>query len=366
MAESKTEIDSCAYFPELRLSTLGDIAKGWGNDYPCIERISLYEAGGATRSGGSPLKYIFVVAVPKYKNSGGIGDGYHDWAPEAGGCDHIAESLPIFYCDQSNSKDSFYWNECIHEWMWYRIDPEDKEDDLNDESNDFIITGSKRLLYSKGKSDEIEKNIGKFPIHAELQRAFTLAGSKWFVTFDGDSKIFDDSKGLRYMLEALKYPGQVINYNHIINTVSGALNEITINNDYSNMKADQLEQEGLSTDQQIQDDDFKEQFETLKYLADGKQWDSLSKAIPYLEKEFHVTIVKNASGIPIKWHKKTSKEKSKATKLISEHRTLLLRKVKVAFPALHDHLQKYLKLKQGLLYDPPEGAPLWIIDGTNR
>jgi len=169
-------------FSDLKLSTVRDFAQGWVKDYPCIEKIALYEIGFEF---GSPLKYIIVVTVPKrqysyFKNDEGLrcfswkykdiniegykkdyddiiekaskenpefGDlvAYHRWAG-IDGCDHISACIPLFYKKEDRLLD---WQraQLVEEWYWWEVEPGEDVEDLNREANGFVQELTKMILY---------------------------------------------------------------------------------------------------------------------------------------------------------------------------------------------------------------------------
>ena len=160
-------------FSDLKLSKVRDYAQGWVKDYPCIEKIALYEIGFEFHP---PLKYTIVVTAPKYQYSsfendeglrcfslkykkihiGGYKKDYND--PEFGdlvayykwvgidGCDHISACIPLFYKKEDRLLD---WQRAklVEEWYWWKVEPGEDAEDLNSEANEFVQELTKLILY---------------------------------------------------------------------------------------------------------------------------------------------------------------------------------------------------------------------------
>ena len=96
-------------------------------------------------------------------------------------------------------------------------------------------------------------------------------------------------------------------------------------------------------------------------LIDGTPKDKkdLKKGIEYFKKTFHRNIY--TSGGEIKYGEKRTKKYDNQRSLIGKARMSLLNSLKNKLSALHSHLDDYLKMETGLIYDPPENSPIWCI-----
>ncbi|MDA3789865.1 MAG: hypothetical protein PF503_15375 [Desulfobacula sp.] len=166
-------------FSELKLGKIRDYAQGWVKDYPCIEKIALYEAGFEF---GHPLKYMIVITIPKkpysfFKNEEGLRCfslkykrinikgykkdfddatekatkedselkdlmAYYDWTP-IDGCDHISACIPLFY----KKNDRLLNQQRLEEWFWWEVEPGEDVEDFNVEANGYVQELTKILLY---------------------------------------------------------------------------------------------------------------------------------------------------------------------------------------------------------------------------
>jgi len=96
---------------------------------------------------------------------------------------------------------------------------------------------------------------------------------------------------IKYILEALKYPGQVLDYSQVITAVSGANEALDINQDYSQMSQEQLEEEGVNIDNISYDDDTQRAFAVLQKLSDTGQWKALNKGISIFEQTYEAKVI---------------------------------------------------------------------------
>jgi len=62
-----------------------------------------------------------------------------------------------------------------------------------------------------------------------------------------------------------------------------------------------------------------------------------------------------------KWKADVDRKHKNAGDAVSKNRTEFLKRIQ-HLPKLHDHMERFLKLENGLIYNPPNGSPLWEID----
>ena len=197
--------------------------------------------------------------------------------------------LPYFYAIQDAS---LYWKR-INNWLWFTINPGEDISEYNEKANEFIKENEKEILYpcsnnqtsksvenlkpeetvSQIFNDSLEKNESK---QSQNGSSFTLNEDLWEIQFE-DKKVFIiDTIPIRYIVEALKHPGQVLDYLQVVTAVSGANEGLDIDQNHSQMSQAQLEEEGLSVENISCDDDTQRAFEVLLELAGSCQWEKLN------------------------------------------------------------------------------------------
>ena len=208
-------------------------------------------------------------------------------------------------------------------------------------------------------------------------RSFELKGDFWDVTFKGRTVHLNDNKPLRYILEALKHPGDIIRYADIIDIVSGTNKTHETNDTYSNIANERLEEdEGLIVTNKINDDeliDYTERNKNLNLLQthygklkNGTEKDKkgIKDGIKYFESEYHIKIIRTKNGLTL-GRQISRKHINNQASIISKALRTVLKNTKVKFPQLHEHFKLYIKLSNGLIYNPSENSPQWEIKDTN-
>ncbi|MBT3388136.1 MAG: hypothetical protein HN417_09400 [Desulfobacula sp.] len=321
------------------------------------------------------IDHLVDEAIQRYPELKDIRD-YYDWI-KSSPREHIIKCIPDFYAIKDAS---LYWQR-INNWFWLTINPGEDISGYNEEADDYIKENEKEILYpcsnnqtSKSvenlkseetvsqilicENDNLEKNESK---QSQNGFSFTLNEDLWEIQFEDKKVSMIDIIPIRYIVEALKYPGEVLDYSQVVTTVSGANEALDIDQDHSQMSQAQLEEEGLSIDNISYDNDIQSTFEVLLELADTCQWEKLNKGISVFEKTYEAKIILDTKGSPSRWRRKTPKQLKKALDLVSKSRKAGVKNFEYKFPALYEHLNKYLKINKGLIYDPPKGFPIWEI-----
>jgi hypothetical protein len=192
--------------------------------------------------------------------------------------------------------------------------------------------------------------------------SFTLNGPVWDVTFDGEAGPVTDRTPARRMLPALEQPGVKFGYIHLIQmtTKSGEETQTAPPNGLSIQTGseDILTRRDLETWQaavNLQRKRYKENPE-----AERDRWNQFKATIE--SSGYHLIETEDSVKIKeSKWKADVDRKHKNAGDAVSKNRTEFLKMIQ-HLPKLHDHMERFLKLENGLIYNPPNGSPLWEID----
>jgi hypothetical protein len=200
------------------------------------------------------------------------------------------------------------------------------------------------------------------PIAADKNKwSFTLNGPVWDVTFNGEAGPVKDSIPVRRILPALEQPGVKFGYIQLVQMTSGPGGETqTENPDGLSIQTDGegiLTKRDLETWQLAANEQFKRYKENPE--AEGDKWNQFKAALQsggyyVIESEESVQVKKS------KWKPDIDRQLKKAGGTVSKNRTEFLKKIQ-HIPKLHDHMERFLKMKNGLIYDPAKGSLAWKI-----
>ena len=140
-----------------------------------------------------------------------------------------------------------------------------------------------------------------------------------------------------------------------------------------------LDKEGLTlqddiaatgTEMKETDEDTKKAFDALKKIytkmKEGTPQDKqkLKNGIEYFKKTYKRDVYE--SNGELKYGSEKIKKYDSFRSLIGKARTGVLLDLKKQLPSLYDHLDMYLKMENGLIYDPPEKSLLWFIKADSH
>jgi hypothetical protein len=235
----------------------------------------------------------------------------------------------------------------------------------------FPITDNQSAVKDRGgvncTTDQTEKTNEATP--DKVQWSFNLNGPVWDVMFGGETGYVVDCTPVRRMLRALERPDVKFSY-ILLSQIAGGT--VTEPDGVSCQKGLPLEDNLLMQDDGGSKPTEKEidtmtaalglQYKT--YLENQeKERDRWLQLKSFAKSKYGLMVTETVEGLNIKksrWTFENDPQLIKARKAISKNRREFLDRIK-HIQGLHEHMTKCLKIKNGIIYTPPEGSPTWQI-----
>lgn len=150
-------------FPELHFEIVSDLAKGWAESYPVIQKVTLYQGKREGLEGYRSKKYVLVVKVPEFVKMPDLRSLPHlqptsdkmylstprqdsdreymrflEWSFGGESCWHIHDELANAYVGEPPGSYEL-------EWGWYYMSSED------DIPTEWILPSRHWILYERKK-----------------------------------------------------------------------------------------------------------------------------------------------------------------------------------------------------------------------
>jgi hypothetical protein len=205
--------------------------------------------------------------------------------------------------------------------------------------------------------------------------SFTRKGPMWYISFDGEKEHVADCTPVRRMLPALEQPGVKFRYKKLVRDTGKSKTEPT---GVSRRGSIVAEEEGLSVQENGKEKYTQRQIDAMEaglhlqyktYLEDqANERDKWLKVKRTAETEYPLMVKETDDGLEVirsKFEKDSDPDIGKAKKVISRDRITFFDRIK-HFQGLHEHMTRYLKIDNGIIYQPPKGSPHWQIIQQNK
>lgn len=400
------------YYKQLNKAELKASLSDWAKDYPCIERISLYRMKRNKDFPNDP-KYVFVAVVPAFPPKSDreteSGQNIIKYYEETDvGCSHIYHLMEDFY-HIDKLPDNYQ-----EEWFWFSIEPGERLEDYEMvmdieplalyERDDQPFSASSTVEPSTVEPSTVEPSTAEpstaepstvEPSSAEPSfveaspsediddiqenyiNSFTLKGDYWDIRYRGEETHIRNLERIRYISHMLEYPNKEFYIHELFDLVKG--HAPTVNQEYSKMDAEQLENEGLSlTEFQIEhlsqeeksglEDVVHKQWGALikaKKLGGEKreiaqdEWDRIAR---HLLREHGVRVYSSDKGPKFYYKPRWKNNIEKARILVKTHIGKAIKDLRPKIPSLAEHLVRHIKTGGICVYMPDPDDPIeWVI-----
>lgn len=215
------------------------------------------------------------------------------------------------------------------------------------------------------------------PIAADKNKwSFTWKGGPtWDVTFDGEDERVMDRIPVRRMLHVLEQPGVRFGYIHLVRSISKSKTEPAGASRRCSIVA---KEEGLSDQENYKEKVTKREIDTMKevlhlqyktYLENQEnERDKWLKLKRFAEAKYPLMVKETDDGLKVirsKFKKDSNPDIEKAMKAISRDRITFFNEIKHV-QGLYEHMRRYLKIDNGIIYKPPKDSPHWQIIQQNK
>lgn len=191
--------------------------------------------------------------------------------------------------------------------------------------------------------------------------SFTLNGPVWDVTFNGEAGPVKDSIPVRRMLPALEQPGVKFGYIQLVQMTSGSGGETQT--EKPDGLSIQMGGEEILTKHDLETWQAAASLEHKRYKenpeAEGEKWNQFKTAL----QNGGYYVIEDEESVQVKESKHKpdiDRQHKKAGDAVGKNRKEFLKSIQ-HLPKLHDHMERFLKRKNGLIYNPPKGSPAWKI-----
>jgi hypothetical protein len=389
-------------FKRLDQAELKAAISDWATDYPCIEKISLYRMKKDKVFPDDP-KYVFVVAVPGFppksdretESAQNIIKYYEETDAD---CSHIYHLMEDFYRIDKLPANQLP-DDYQEKWFWFSIELGERIEDY-----EMVMNVEPLVLYERdaqpcseasatepssvepnsvephtAEPSTVEPNsaedIDDFP--ENHNNSFTLKGDYWAIKYRGELSLLINRERIRYIIHMLEYPNREFYVHELIDLVKG--HDPIVNQEYSKMDPEQLENEGLSlTEFQIEhlspeeksrlEDVAHNQWGALikaKKLGGEKleitqnEWDKMAR---HLLREYGVSVYPSNKGPKFNYKPRWKNNIEKARILVKTHIGKAIKDLRPKIPSLAEHLYRHIHTGGTCVYRPDPNDPIeWVI-----
>ncbi|MDY0222537.1 MAG: hypothetical protein RBR67_15505 [Desulfobacterium sp.] len=221
----------------------------------------------------------------------------------------------------------------------------------------------------KEQAEGINNNVSPVTLDKDLW-SFTLNGPMWDVTFEGGTGHVEDCTPVRRMLRTLEQPGVKFNYIELSQKAGKSKTE----QEGVSLRGDIAAEEGLSDQENGREKHTKREIDTMvaalylqykTYLENQEmerdKWLELKRIA---ETNYGRVVTETDDGLKVtksKWGIDSDPDLIKARKAISSNRIEFFNRIQ-HLQGLHEHMTRFLKIENGIIYTPPEGSPYWQIN----
>lgn len=234
------------------------------------------------------------------------------------------------------------------------------------------ISHLKKRLLELGGGDTDADEYQSLPVLPNLETSnligrFVLVGDHWEISFDGVTKTFNNTKGLRYIAYLIRHQGKEIHVLDLSYNIAPP-DPDKVDLAYSTMSVDQLEELGLSTTDLGDAGDLldpqgerslkasaeilKRQIENARELGDTERAEELVQELKDVSD--YLRVARGQGGKPRKAHSQLERTRTAVTTAISRAK----RKIESHLPELGRHLAVSLKTGTFCVYRP-NPAVVW-------
>ena len=398
----QADLNQHSDFDRLNIPKLKTIAKRWASEYPegFIQKILLYSylspynrVFKKTLNSTVPIKYAIVFDISTVWIRLIVEQTQAHYQSDFSGCelceilgpnvyDKLVDATEEYYTVhegypalmsadfenvyKENAKEDFW-----KEWTFKIIGPDDLLPKGVRTEEPFIV------LYDCSGIDE-NKRPAEQPNSVQAQiNSFILKGDYWEIRFRGEYTNIKNLERTRYIIHLLDNPGIDIASHDLLALVKK--NTLEIDEDYTKMSKEQLENEGLSLVEHYIEGLSKEEKNRLESMA-YQQWNELVDAKEkgehslINEKEKRWTALRrhfmNEYGLEVRTlkielkfikRKRLKNEAEKARTTVSMQIKTAIADIKKKFPDLGTHLEKNISKGAKCCYSPDESVT-WNIE----